>query len=213
MRAAIIGAGVAGCAMARMLAEQGYSVDVYEAQEVGGIAAAISLTLRLHYGGYMFLSRRTRVMGERELPGLWIGHHACSTKVMCQELLDYRGVQVLQHAPITQIWELNQGYEVVILAARPDVPMGSFLGELPYDSQGFPMLHAASVQLYGLYRYVYKSIGVVGVGSAACYSMLTVDEILAQAHVTALWCLERKRDDDGDTHILPFTSAYRAGIT
>lgn len=180
MRIAVIGAGIAGACSSRLLAEAGHSVHVYEEQGVGGLVATYSPTLRLHAPSYSFLIRRTNLVESGYLPGLWVGRHAVSGKLLCQELLAYERIQVLCYAGIRKAWELALHYDRVVVSSRLDSPMNVFLGPLAYVD-GFPVRDADSLQRYENYKYLYQRMGVIGVGSGAAYEMLSIDDVVQQA--------------------------------
>lgn len=58
----IVGAGLAGCSCARLLAEQGFKVDIFEKYEIGGLCRDDNATKFQYYGPHIFHTSNPEVI-------------------------------------------------------------------------------------------------------------------------------------------------------
>lgn len=182
--ALVVGAGVSGAILARMLAEAGQEVVVFEkAERVGGVSTASIDLLRIKdQRAMLWLTKRVRFYASAgDNYTRWAGVPAGGFAMMAEALLDYPAIHVYRMVDVSSIYDAPRYFAPYMFVCAPiDSVLNYSLGALAYDGV-FPRRDSYSLARYEGYKSVLKSLGVVGFGSAAHYTIYSIEEIVRQA--------------------------------
>jgi hypothetical protein len=169
---AIIGAGVSGVVLARVLAESQIPVHVFEARHRYGGTADIGrypFTLDTEQAKN-FLDQRMRYnqCDPRNFYPL------LSWNEWCYELLHHPNILSLHTAPVTNIRSVSEYYDAIFSSVSPDALLYNCYGTLSYHL-GIPVRSDSDIQRYDKYRRLLDSIHVYSVGMYGCYQPLAIE--------------------------------------
>lgn len=179
MTAIIIGAGIAGCCVARMLAERNQPVHVYEqSASVGGVLKTLQ-TVSIETGDRLACSwllprvPMQAVDAHRLVP-------RCPVARICDHLLRHPRISLMKHTRIVDVLCARRYASHVVSTASPDTLVGMRYGALQWH-EGRPIRHPMSLALYWQYVQLLAQEGILWCGSLACFEVLSIPQIIRQA--------------------------------
>lgn len=179
----VIGAGIAGCTVARMLAEREQHVQVYEQSSgVGGVLktfqnVTIATTDRVACSwllSHVLLQTYDDGHLSPRRGGVW----------MCEQLVAHPRISLMKHTTIVDVLLAKQHASAVVSTASPDALVGMRYGPLPWQN-GKPMRHPMSMAAYWQHCQLLSNAGILWCGSLASFEVLSIPQIIRQCmHVT-----------------------------
>lgn len=183
MRCAVIGAGISGCVIARMLADTGNTIVLYEAQSSpGGILLRMSdVTVNLvRVPIHDWLTARCAMQRlSLEQPYLYIPRYGY--EVLCKEVLSHPSIVTHLNASVSQPWELTRTCNHVFFTGDVARLCQYAYGQLTYDAVGMPIADEQSMNTAALYRSYLQQLGIVPFGMHAAHDPLSIWQIITDA--------------------------------
>lgn len=176
--AIVVGGGISGSVLARVLAEYGHKVFLYESSShYGGLAYLGQYPFTMHEEKTRkFLSRRVSFYARS--PGVFFPE--TSWHYFCETLLDHTNIQALHDAPLYHLPSLVAEQQIKITTACPDNFLQNFYGELAYV-KGLPVRSPDQVEVFSQYQALLTKMGFLSLGMSALYRYLTIEEAILQA--------------------------------
>lgn len=178
-KCSIIGAGIAGCVVARMLAECGMAVNIYEQSgSTGGVLRTLpqATISPLDRDVCAWFCTHTPLY-----PG--IDGALCPKRGytwLCEQLIAHKGISLLLHCHVVDVVSATAGVSAVISTASPDQVTHSRFGVLPWE-KGMPVHNETTWQQFQAYQLLFKQAGIFSCGSLASYDVLSIPHIVRQA--------------------------------
>lgn len=187
----VIGGGVAGSAFARMAAEHGFRVHVYERRNrLGGMAERLSggCVIKLHDPAmteFALAGKFIRAFTKLErAPDTWpwVYYPVGGYHWMCEDWLYHPEIRVLKNAAIQNAYVCTDSYKFVYNTGSLDSLFYNMYGELAYPL-GFPMVQdELEVNRYLRYKSLVDEMGMYSFGAQGGYSVLTIEGAILAAY-------------------------------
>ena len=208
-RILVIGGGISGSAFARMAAERGFQIDLYEQQSrFGGYAEQMGDGCLLQFHPpeetqYMLVRKFATAFSEwHKIQHTGMGGYYPTTgwHWFCASLLEHPEIRTLRNAYIQNAGACRERYLFVYNTASLDSLFNYCYGKLAY-MVGFPIVQQEEeTNRYLKYRRLADLCGFYNFGMQGAYRVITIEDAVLEAYAALNDLLQRKNKLDASVN-------------